>query len=297
MAEQLITQVRPEDENENAIGLGPKHAANVVPETESRQSRSCWRIFCCSCLGRKPKTTGNGAAPPPISIPQATTAPPLLSAVQSKSPPHPASLPIKKFLLPPLAEEHKGRKTLVLDLDETLVHSSFKPISNADFIIAVELDNIVHRVYVRKRPGVDHFLKAVGEKFEIVVFTASLAKYADPVLDILDVEHVVHARLFREACVQHYGNYVKDLSHLGRSMESCVIIDNSPFSYMFQPDNALPVTSWFNDKNDRQLYDILPLLDEIAGAHDEDVIAILNRHKYALLRSSNLQEEDNRKSS
>ena len=41
------------------------------------------------------------------------------------------------------------------------------------------------------------------------MFTASLAKYADPLLDILDRDHTVRVRLFREACVQHYGNYVK----------------------------------------------------------------------------------------
>ena len=63
--------------------------------------------------------------------------------------------------------------------------------------------------YVRKRPGVDHFLRYCAEKFEVVVFTASLAKYADPLLDILDRDHTVRVRLFREACVQHYGNYVK----------------------------------------------------------------------------------------
>lgn len=51
--------------------------------------------------------------------------------------------------------------TLVLDLDETLVHSSFKPVPNADFVVPVEVDGIVHRVFVCKRPGVDEFMKKV----------------------------------------------------------------------------------------------------------------------------------------
>ncbi len=96
--------------------------------------------------------------------------------------------------------------------------------------------------YVLKRPGVDSFLKAVAEKWEVVVFTASLAKYADPLLDILDPQRLVRARLFREACVQHYGNYVKDLSLLGRPLNHICILDNSPYSYIFQPDNALPIS-------------------------------------------------------
>lgn len=64
----------------------------------------------------------------------------------------------------------------------------------------------------------DHFLREVAKKFEIVVFTASLAKYADPLLDVLDVDQVVQYRLFREACVHHYGNYVKVCSLLVSSV-------------------------------------------------------------------------------
>jgi len=101
-------------------------------------------------------------------------------------PPH----PLQKFLLDPIRPGQEAKRTLVLDLDETLVHSSFKPVPNPDFIISIELENVMHKVYVRKRPGVDHFLKAVGERYEVVIFTASLAKYADPLLDILDPKRV-----------------------------------------------------------------------------------------------------------
>jgi RNA polymerase II subunit A small phosphatase-like protein len=174
-----------------------------------------------------------------------------------------------------LPENQKYRKCLVLDLDETLVHSSFTPVPNADFVISIELENVLHRVYVRKRPGVDEFLRAVSQKFEVVVFTASLNKYADPLLDILDRDRVVTKRLFREACVQHYGNYVKDLTHLGRSLESSIIIDNSPFSYMFQPDNAIAITSWFDDRSDRELYELLPFLDNLVDV--DDVRTVLRR--------------------
>ena len=79
-----------------------------------------------------------------------------------------------------------GKKTLVLDLDETLVHSSFKPISDPDYIIPVEIEGKIVDVYVLKRPMMDEFLAAVGPNFEVVVFTASLSKYADPLLDLLD---------------------------------------------------------------------------------------------------------------
>jgi len=169
-------------------------------------------------------------------------------------------------LLPPATKRNK--KTLVLDLDETLVHSSFKPVPNSDFIVPVEIENQVYQVYVLKRPHVDTFMKRMGDLYEIVVFTASLAKYADPVLDLLDKHKVVDERLFREGCVNHKGNYVKDLGKLGRDLKRIIIIDNSPASYMFNPENAVPVESWFDDENDRELLDLIPKLEQLAKASD-----------------------------
>ena len=85
----------------------------------------------------------------------------------------------KEPLLPPQFKKHTNKNCLVLDLDETLVHSSFKHVPGADFIIPVEIENVVHQVYVMKRPGVDEFMKRVGQLFEVVVFTASLSKVSE----------------------------------------------------------------------------------------------------------------------
>nr|XP_005162203.1 carboxy-terminal domain RNA polymerase II polypeptide A small phosphatase 2 isoform X2 [Danio rerio] len=79
-------------------------------------------------------------------------------------------------LLPAVTSHDQGKICVVIDLDETLVHSSFKPISNADFIVPVEIEGTTHQVYVLKRPYVDEFLQRMGELFECVLFTASLAK-------------------------------------------------------------------------------------------------------------------------
>lgn len=90
----------------------------------------------------------------------------------------------KEPLLPPQFKKHTNKNCLVLDLDETLVHSSFKHVTGADFIIPVEIENVVHQVYVMKRPGVDEFMKRVGQLFEVVVFTASLSKVSDERIDL-----------------------------------------------------------------------------------------------------------------
>ncbi|KAJ7346545.1 HAD-like domain-containing protein [Mycena albidolilacea] len=171
-------------------------------------------------------------------------------------------------LLPPILPQHLGRKCLVLDLDETLIHSSFKSMQEADFIVPVEIEFNWHNVYVGKRPGVDNFLKQMGEIYEVVVFTAGLTKYADPVLDMLDIHHVVTHRLFRDSCFMYKGNCVKDLSQLGRPIGETIILDNSPVSYIFHPNNAVPVSSWFIDPLDTELTDLVPFLTDLAVVDD-----------------------------
>ncbi|XP_011509871.1 carboxy-terminal domain RNA polymerase II polypeptide A small phosphatase 1 isoform X1 [Homo sapiens] len=186
----------------------------------------------------------------------------------------PKQTPVQ-YLLPEAKAQDSDKICVVIDLDETLVHSSFKPVNNADFIIPVEIDGVVHQVYVLKRPHVDEFLQRMGELFECVLFTASLAKYADPVADLLDKWGAFRARLFRESCVFHRGNYVKDLSRLGRDLRRVLILDNSPASYVFHPDNAVPVASWFDNMSDTELHDLLPFFEQLSRV--DDVYSVLRQ--------------------
>lgn len=140
----------------------------------------------------------------------------------------------------------------------------------------MEIEGQYHNVYVIKRPGVDAFLKRVGELYEVVVFTASVSKYGDPLLDQLDIDNVVHHRLFRESCYNHQGNYVKDLSMMGRDLRETIIIDNSPTSYIFHPQHAVPISSWFSDAHDNELLDLIPVLEDLAGSGVSDVSLVLD---------------------
>eukprot|EP01126_Amoeba_proteus_P031614 TRINITY_DN3098_c0_g1_i15.p1 TRINITY_DN3098_c0_g1~~TRINITY_DN3098_c0_g1_i15.p1 ORF type:complete len:314 (+),score=67.20 TRINITY_DN3098_c0_g1_i15:36-977(+) len=202
--------------------------------------------------------------------------------------------PVNDDLLPPQRENKRGFKCLVLDLDETLVHSSFQEVPNYDFRIPVEIEDVTYTVFVAKRPGVDEFMKRMGACYEIVVFTASVAKYADPVLDLLDVHKVVDWRLFRESCTFVRNMYVKDMGRMGRPITSVLIIDNSPHSYAFNPENAIPCMSWFEDQADRELLEFIPILESVARNEVDNVITELERLKmngYSRLVESGVPEE------
>lgn len=219
---------------------------------------TCLSCLLCGLFSSKPDSN-----PPPNTVGgniEVTTA----QATQQTSPapqePSQSDSDTPEGLLGKKDAKFKGKKCLVLDLDETLVHSSFKPVPDADFIVPVEIEGTVYNVYVLKRPFVDEFLTAVAEDYEVVIFTASLSKYANPLLDMLDKNRVVSHRLFRESCVMHGQAYVKDMSKLGRKMKDIIIVDNSPLSYAFQPTSAIPITSWFEDRTDRELKELIPVL-------------------------------------
>ena len=173
---------------------------------------------------------------------------------------------VPEFYLP---QNITGKKTLVLDLDETLVHSQFGPFDiPSDVVINIEIENEIHDIHVLVRPGVKEFLEKISKKFEIVIFTASISKYAGPLLDILDKNKLCSYRLFREHCTLINTSFVKDLKKLGRDLKDVIIVDNSPMAYLLNNDNGLPILTWFDDKNDRELYKIVPILDFLSLVPD-----------------------------
>ncbi|XP_050149868.1 uncharacterized protein LOC126624800 [Malus sylvestris] len=154
--------------------------------------------------------------------------------------------------LPPLF--YPETMTVILDLDETLVHAQADPPPEKfDFIVRPKIDGIEMNFYVLKRPGVDELLEKLGAMYEVVVFTAGLREYASLVLDRLDRKRSISHRLYRDSCKEVDGKFVKDLSGLGRDLSRVVIVDDNPNSYIFQPENAVPVRPFVDDMADREL--------------------------------------------
>ena len=162
--------------------------------------------------------------------------------------------------LPPLISP--GKRTVFLDLDETLVHSKAgPPPQKFDFVVRPEIDGETMNFYVLKRPGVDAFLEALGAKYEVVVFTAGLKEYASLVLDRIDTRGLISHRLYRDSCKEIDGKFVKDLSEMGRELRRVVIVDDNPNCYIYQPKNAIPVKPFTDDLGDSELENLIAFFE------------------------------------
>lgn len=171
--------------------------------------------------------------------------------------------------LPP-KDPNDPRQTLVLDLDETLVHCTVEPNTpNVDMVFPVVFHGMEYQVHVKKRPYLKEFLERIYKEFEVVVFTASQRVYADELLDRIDPEKkYIKYRMFRESCLPVEGNYLKDLNVLGRDLSTAVLVDNSPHAFGYQVDNGIPIESWFDDPHDTELLKLEKFLRTLRGAQD-----------------------------
>lgn len=245
--QSIITQVSRDDPV-----IRPSQVQIRGPKPPQKRSFFA-RLLCCAPKAVSQQTSN------PVSYPSSSVTKQSSTAINNSA---------KSIEVTPTLRSSSGKKCLALDLDETLVHSSFQPVDNASFVISVVIEDLVHNVFVIKRPGVDEFIERLAPYYELVVYTASLSKYADPLLDLLDPKKLISKRLFRENCVFYDGHYVKDLTVLNRDISQTIIVDNSPMSYIFQPENAIDCTSFFDDPADVELWQIADFLEGVRGCED-----------------------------
>jgi len=143
--------------------------------------------------------------------------------------------------------------TLVLDLDETLIH--FKSNPNDD-----------NSGLLQFRPFLNEFLFGVSQYYELIVFTAATEDYADPIIDAIEKKGIkFEKRLYRMHTVVINNDFVKDLSRLGRDLSHTIIVDNMEQNYKLQPENGITIRPfWGKDANDMALVDLMRILMEIA---------------------------------
>lgn len=198
-----------------------------------------------------------------------------------------------ELLLPERSTKDEGKMTVVLDMDETLLHSVFMEDSlsllgklkgmamleekDKDSIIQQHLENsdlvlniCGDTIGVKLRPGLQIFLRKLSKKFEVVLYTAADRRYAEPLLNQIDPhrKYLPH-RLYREHTINYRGTkYIKDLSRLGRDLKKVVLIDNNMIAMRAFPNNSILVKDYYGDEEDHELETMWAILTEIRKLPD-----------------------------
>jgi len=191
---------------------------------------------------------------------------------------------LEEIPFPYLKQEPLHKYTLVLDLDETLIHFKIDPYDE-------------NKGLLRLRPGIFDFLDSMKKYYELVVFTAATQEYADPILDALEKNTLYFDyRLYRKHCIIYESDFVKDLSKLGRDLTKTMIVDNMPQNFRLQKENGIFIKTFYGeDPDDSALLDLIPILSKIAESRVKDVRKALQIFRDEILKrvSSNISRTTN----
>lgn len=149
-----------------------------------------------------------------------------------------------------------SKPLMILDLDETLIHSDLDLKWSAhDYYLNTTDESVIP---INIRPHLYDFLDFSVEYFDIIIFTASCSDYADPIIDFIEKEKKYFKyRFYREHCI-NYGNfYIKDLTLFGKDLDKVIIVDNNIFSFAHYLQNGILISSFYNETEDIDLLSLI----------------------------------------
>jgi TFIIF-interacting CTD phosphatase-like protein len=160
---------------------------------------------------------------------------------------------------------------LILDVDETLVYADEKPVRGR------EPDFRVGPYLVYRRPFVAEFLAAVGQWFELAVWSSASGAYVNGVVANVFGGTPLAFVWACDRCTRRFDSefgeyfYAKNLSklrRLGYALERTLIIDDSPEKLARHYGNHIRVRPFTGDPTDRELLDLLPFLEWVRTAEN-----------------------------
>ena len=177
---------------------------------------------------------------------------------------------------------NEGKKLLVFDMDETLIHwvTDIDQCNDYDVKIPWRYSKNLEYKHVNIRPYVIEVLLELSDLFTIIVFTASTQDYADPILNFLDKDfNLIKKRFYRHHWYKTEDQVtMKDLrifEQCGFDLKDIILVDNATHWFGFQVDNGIPIIPFINNKEDKEFIHLLHFLKKIVDV--EDVRPILSQ--------------------
>lgn len=172
------------------------------------------------------------------------------------------------------------KKTIIFDLDETLIHTNNNWRSPCDVVIDMSFpDGSKSKAGVNIRPYAREILRELKKDCEIILFTASHKDYMEPICKWIDpYNELFDYKFHRESCITWSGMFIKDLRIFGnRDLSQVVLVDNATYSFQANVDNGIPIINFFENKQDTELRDLLGYLKAL---YDEPDVRPVNRNYF-----------------
>ena len=169
---------------------------------------------------------------------------------------------INKVDAPFLVTPSKKKYTLVLDLDETLIHlRQKKDIINIKNDVNIKINNTSDYFYdnydkdknkylLQFRVGLFSFLTILKPFYEIISFTSATREYADVIINEIEKNRkFFDHKFYREHTVIYKDTFVKDISRIGRDIKKIIIIDNNERNFVLNKENGIKIAPYYGDED------------------------------------------------
>ena len=171
-------------------------------------------------------------------------------------------------IIPPFIKTKKPankRYTLILDLDETLIHVKTFDIKNNNSLNPNVYNNTINPKIINLRPGLFSFLNSVKPFYEIISFSCASKEYAEHIIKQIETnQKYFDHNLYRQHTTLHGKKYIKDISKIGRNIKEMIIVDNLEENFILNPDNGIKIAPYYgeigNGGDDNKLFELQKLL-------------------------------------
>jgi Dullard-like phosphatase family protein len=163
----------------------------------------------------------------------------------------------------------KQKLKIFLDLDNTLIYSTFYKLPNINTILTYD-----KKYHIYKRPYLDTFLSTLSSFADIFVYTSSTQDYADKILKVIDKKGIIKKKYYRQNCINYQNRYFKDILKLNPSLsnsDDLIIIDDNPSIYLNMKENIIPIKFWEGEQNDDSLLKIKNIIKNYYNSGNENV--------------------------
>ena len=153
----------------------------------------------------------------------------------------------KPYIKSKLNKNNRKKYSLILDLEETLLNNSNNTVT--------------------LRPGLFEFLDEVYKFYELILFTSSDRTYSEKLVKAIEKNQKYFSyKFYREHNIIIGNEFVKDLSRIGRELNSVIIVDNFAQNYRLQKENGICIQSFwgYDSINDQCLFKLKNILTKIA---------------------------------